>query len=154
MGMFNSILVVCAGNICRSPTGEYLLKDKLKDKFKDKVINSNIVVSSAGLTALVGKGAEATASSIALTNNIDMSAHKGRQLSTALIAENDLILVMEERHLSDLLGQYPQARGKTFLLGKWIDNTEIPDPYRQSHEAFEHVYQLLDSACNAWTKYL
>ena len=146
MGMFNSILVVCAGNICRSPTGEYLLKDKLPD--------SDIKVSSAGLTALVGKSAEATATSIALTNNIDMSAHKGRQLSASLIAENDLILVMEERHLSDLLGQYPQARGKTFLLGKWIDDTEIPDPYRQSHEAFEHVYQLIDRACSAWTKYI
>jgi protein-tyrosine phosphatase len=146
MGMFNSILVVCAGNICRSPTGEYLLKDKLA--------NSDIKVSSAGLTALVGKGAEETATNIALTNNVDMSGHLGRQLSTSLISDNDLILVMEERHLSDLLGQYPQARGKTFLLGKWIDNTEIPDPYRQSLEAFEHVYQLIDKACSAWTKYL
>lgn len=148
MGMFNSILVVCAGNICRSPTAEYLLKDKLQDK------QTGISVSSAGLTALVGKSAEATATSIALTNNVDMSAHQGRQLNSALIAENDLILVMEERHLSDLLGQYPQARGKTFLLGKWIDNTEIPDPYRQSHEAFEHVYQLIDKSCAAWTKYI
>jgi protein-tyrosine phosphatase len=146
MAMFNSILVVCAGNICRSPTAEYLLKDKLAD--------SDIKVSSAGLTALVGKGPEKTATSIALTNNIDMSGHKGQQLSSALIAENDLILVMEERHLSDLLGQYPHARGKTFLLGKWIDDAEITDPYRQSHEAFEHVYQLIDSACNAWKKYL
>jgi protein-tyrosine phosphatase len=148
MGMFNNILVVCAGNICRSPTAEYLLKNKLKDKLE------KISVSSAGLTALVGKPAEATASSIALTNNIDMNEHQGRQLNSTLIAENDLILVMEERHLSDLLGQYPQARGKTFLLGKWIDNTEIPDPYRQSHEAFEHVYQLIDQSCAAWTKYI
>jgi protein-tyrosine phosphatase len=83
-----------------------------------------------------------------------MSPHQGRQLNSTLITENDLILVMEERHLTDLLGKYPQARGKTFLLGKWIDNTEIPDPYRQSHEAFEHVYQLVDKACSAWTKYL
>jgi protein-tyrosine phosphatase len=146
MGMFNSILVVCAGNICRSPTGEYLLKDKLAD--------SDIKISSAGLTALVGKGAETTATSIALTNNIDMCGHKGRQLSSALIAENDLILVMEECHLSDLLSQYPQARGKTFLLGKWIGDKEVPDPYRKSQEAFEHVYQLIDQACSAWAKYL
>lgn len=146
MAMFKSILVVCAGNICRSPTGEYLLKNMLVD--------SDIKVSSAGLTALVGKGAESTATSIALTHNIDMSGHKGRQLSSALIAENDLILVMEERHLADLLGQYPQARGKTFLLGKWLDDTEISDPYRQSHEAFEHVYNLIDRACTAWHKYI
>jgi protein-tyrosine phosphatase len=146
MAMFNAVLLVCAGNICRSPTAEYLLIDKLAD--------SEIKFSSAGLTALVGKSAEATASKIALSNNIDMSGHKGRQLSSALIAENDLILVMEQRHLTDLLGQYPQARGKTFLLGKWLNDTEISDPYRQSHEAFEHVYQLIDKACSAWTKYL
>ncbi|ALO36517.1 phosphotyrosine protein phosphatase [Colwellia sp. MT41] len=152
--MFNAILVVCAGNICRSPTAEYLFKDKLKGNLQDNSAASQIKVSSAGLTALVGKGAEATATNIALTKNIDMSGHKGRQLSSTLIAENDLILVMEERHLTDLLGQYPQARGKTFLLGKWIDDTEIPDPYRQSHEAFDHVYQLIDKACSAWIKYI
>ncbi|WP_026301275.1 low molecular weight protein-tyrosine-phosphatase [Colwellia piezophila] len=152
--MFNSILVVCAGNICRSPTAEYLLKDKLHGSKSSSKSNSQVKVSSAGLTALVGKGAEATATSIALTKNIDMSDHKGRQLNSALIAEHDLILVMEQRHLTDLLGQYPQARGKTFLLGKWLDDTEIPDPYRQSHEAFDHVYQLIDKACTAWTKYL
>ena len=146
MAMFNTILVVCAGNICRSPTAEYWLKSKLAQ--------SHINVSSAGLTALVGKGAEPTASNIALADNIDMSGHQARQLSPALILENDLILVMEKRHLSDLLRQYPQARGKTFLLGKWLDDTEIPDPYRQSHEAFEHVYQLIDKACTAWQKYL
>lgn len=146
MGMFNSVLMVCAGNICRSPTAEYLLKSI--------VPNETVVVSSAGLTALVGKCADNTAQNIASSFNIDMSAHKGRQLSSQLIAENDLILVMEQRHLTDLHGRYPQARGKTFLLGKWINNKEIPDPYRQSHEAFEHVYQLINQACSAWQKYL
>ena len=145
MGMFNTILVVCAGNICRSPTAEYLLQKKLE---------GNITVTSAGLTALVGKGAETTAASTALAHNIDMSAHQARQVNSDLIANNDLILVMEQRHLSDLLGKYPQARGKTFLLGKWIENTEIPDPYRLSQEAFTHVYQLIDKACTAWVKYL
>lgn len=144
--MFDSVLVVCAGNICRSPTGEYLLKAKLEGK--------NIKVSSAGLTALEGKPADATAKQIAQANGINMDAHQGRQLTSQLIAQNSVILVMEQRHLNDLHSQYPEARGKTFLLGKWIDNTEIPDPYRQSQEAFEHVYALIDSACSAWQKYL
>ncbi|MBQ4844373.1 low molecular weight protein-tyrosine-phosphatase [Pseudoalteromonas sp. MMG005] len=144
--MFDSILVVCAGNICRSPTAEYILKDKLQGKF--------IRVSSAGLTALEGKGADATAVELAQQQHIDMSAHKGRQLNSSLVAENSVILVMEQRHLSDLCNRYPQARGKTFLLGKWLDDKEIPDPYRQSREAFEHVYELIESACGAWQKYL
>ena len=144
--MFDSVLVVCAGNICRSPTGEYLLKAKLEGK--------NITVSSAGLTALEGTGADATAKKIAQAHGINMDAHQGRQLTSALVAQNSVILVMEQRHLNDVHARYPEARGKTFLLGKWIDNTEIPDPYRQSQEAFEHVYALIDSACSAWQKYL
>lgn len=144
--MFDSVLMVCAGNICRSPTAEYVLKSKLTDK--------NITVSSAGLTALVGKSADAMAQKIALSNGVVMDTHQGQQLSSQLIATNSVILVMEQRHLNDVHSRYPEARGKTFLLGKWINNAEIPDPYRQSKEAFEHVYALIDSACSAWQKYL
>ncbi|ESP95118.1 MULTISPECIES: low molecular weight protein-tyrosine-phosphatase [Pseudoalteromonas] len=144
--MFDSILVVCAGNICRSPTAEYVLKKKLSQ--------SSIHVSSAGLTALEDKPADPMACDIADTQGIDMSAHRGRQLNSQLVAKNSVILVMEKQHLTDLCNRYPQARGKTFLLGKWLDDKEIPDPYRQSREAFEHVYDLIDSACSAWQKYL
>ncbi|AZZ99582.1 low molecular weight protein-tyrosine-phosphatase [Pseudoalteromonas sp. R3] len=144
--MFDSVLMVCAGNICRSPTAEYLLKSKLKDP--------SIQVSSAGLTALVDKPADPLAQELAAQNGVDMSAHKGQQISTSLVAQNSVILVMEQRHLEDLCSRYPQARGKTFLLGKWLGDKEIPDPYRQSREAFEHVYDLIDSACGAWQKYL
>ena len=144
--MFDSVLVVCAGNICRSPTAEYVLKSKL--------VGKSIKVSSAGLTALEGKPADAIAKQIAQPYGINMDEHKGRQLSSQLVAQNSVILVMEQRHLNDLHARYPEARGKTFLLGKWINNAEIPDPYRQSQEAFEHVYTLIDSACSAWQKYL
>ena len=144
--MFDSVLVVCAGNICRSPTAEYVLKSKLQGK--------SIDVSSAGLTALEGKPADAMAQKKALEQGIDMSAHAGRQISSSLVMQNSVILVMEKRHLDDLCSRYPQARGKTFLLGKWIGDKEIPDPYRQSEEAFKHVYGLIDSACSAWQKYL
>lgn len=144
--MFDSVLVVCAGNICRSPTAEYVLKQKLEGK--------NIKVSSAGLTALEGKPADATAKQIAQANGVNMDAHQGQQLTSTLVAQNSVILVMEERHLNDVHARYPEARGKTFLLGKWINNAEIPDPYKQSQEAFEHVYKLIDSACSAWQKYL
>jgi protein-tyrosine phosphatase len=144
--MFDSVLMVCAGNICRSPTAEYVLKSKLSDK--------NIAITSAGLTALVGKSADAMAQKIAAVHGVNMDSHQGQQLSSQLIANNSVILVMEQRHLNDVHSRYPEARGKTFLLGKWINNAEIPDPYRQSQEAFEHVYALIDSACSAWQKYL
>ncbi|WP_392344254.1 low molecular weight protein-tyrosine-phosphatase [Pseudoalteromonas prydzensis] len=144
--MFDSILVVCAGNICRSPTAEYVLKSKL--------VGKNVAVSSAGLTALEGKPADATAKQVAAPHGITMDEHKGRQLTSSIVAQNSVILVMEQRHLTDLCSRYPEARGKTFLLGKWLGDKEVPDPYRQSLEAFEHVYTLIDSACSAWQKYL
>ncbi|MCQ8881313.1 low molecular weight phosphotyrosine protein phosphatase [Pseudoalteromonas shioyasakiensis] len=144
--MFDSVLVVCAGNICRSPTAEYVLKSKLQNK--------GITVTSAGLTALEGKSADATAQQIAEQHGINMAEHRGQQINSALVQNNSVILVMEQRHLTDLCTRYPQARGKTFLLGKWLNDAEIPDPYRQSLEAFTHVYELIDSACSAWQKYL
>lgn len=144
--MFDSVLVVCAGNICRSPTAEYVLKSKLQTK--------GVTVTSAGLTALEGKPADATAQQIAEQHGINMAEHRGQQINSALVQNNSVILVMEQRHLTDLCTRYPQARGKTFLLGKWLNDAEIPDPYRQSLEAFTHVYELIDSACSAWQKYL
>ncbi|WP_440054165.1 low molecular weight protein-tyrosine-phosphatase [Pseudoalteromonas sp. T1lg65] len=144
--MFDSVLMVCAGNICRSPTAEYVLKSKL--------VGKNVQISSAGLTALEGKAADSTALELASEQGIDMSEHQGRQLTGTLVAQNSLILVMEQRHLTDLCSRYPQARGKTFLLGKWIGDKEVSDPYRQSREAFQHVYEIIDSACSAWQKYL
>ncbi len=61
---------------------------------------------------------------------------------------------MEDRQLENLCQRYPQARGKTFLLGKWIDNKEVPDPYKKSETAFVHIFCLIKSACDAWLKYL
>lgn len=144
--MFKSILVVCAGNICRSPTGEYV--------FKDLLAGRDIRVSSAGLTALVGKSADKLAQSCALESNIDLSPHIAQQISQSLVLENDLILVMEQRHLEDVCAQYPQVRGKVFLLTKWLEGQDVPDPYRQGEEAFKHVFELITNAANAWQKYL
>ena len=118
--MFDSVLVVCAGNICRSPTGEYLLKAKLEGK--------NITVSSAGLTALEGKSADATAKKIAQAHGINIGpTPRAPTYFTINCTEQCYFSHGAASFGNDLHSQYPEARGKTFLLGKWIDNTEIPD---------------------------
>ena len=66
----------------------------------------------------------------------------------------DLILTMEPRHVQDILKIAPEARGKTFLLGKWQGDQKIPDPYRQQRPAFEHVYQLVQQGVASWAKHL
>ena len=144
--MINSILVVCVGNICRSPTAEALLKNKLA--------GTHIQVSSAGLGALVDKPLEATATQILENAGHSLPEHKARQLTDVMLRQADLILVMEKRHLNSITSLSPESRGKTFLIGKWLDDLEVPDPYRQHREAFEHVYQILDRSVTAWLPYL
>ncbi|WP_314420664.1 low molecular weight protein-tyrosine-phosphatase Wzb [Pseudescherichia vulneris] len=142
--MFNKILVVCVGNICRSPTGERLLKH----------YQPALTVESAGLGALVGKGADATATSVAQDNQLSLAGHSARQITGQMCREYDLILVMEKRHIAALYEIAPEMRGKVMLFGHWDGEREIPDPYRKSREAFEAVYTLLDRSARQWAQAL
>ncbi|MCG7588157.1 protein tyrosine phosphatase [Photobacterium sp. OFAV2-7] len=140
--MFEKILVVCVGNICRSPSGEYLLKKLLPNKH----------IASAGVGALVGKPADKMASEVASDNGTSLEGHRAQQLTSELCREYDLILVMEKGHIEAVTKISPEARGKTMLFGQWNGQKDIPDPYRQSREAFDHAYSLIDVAANAWAK--
>lgn len=142
--MFNKILVVCVGNICRSPTAERLLKTYLP----------GLTVASAGLGALVGKSADASAVSVAAQHDISLDGHSARQISGRMCRDYDLILVMEKRHIAALCEIAPEMRGKVMLFGHWDNEREIPDPYRKSREAFEAVYTLLERSARQWAQAL
>ncbi|WDG11391.1 low molecular weight phosphotyrosine protein phosphatase [Vibrio campbellii] len=146
--MFSNILVVCVGNICRSPTGERLLQSLLPNK---KVASAGIAVEKSHLT---GKPADDMASTVALEHDISLEGHSAQQLTPELCAKYDLILVMEKGHQEALTKITPEARGKTMLFGQWIGGKNIPDPHRQSREAFDHAYALIEEAAHAWTKKL
>ena len=140
---FDSILVVCIGNICRSPTAERLLKQALPHK----------TISSAGISALAGHAADDTATAVADQNGVSLEGHVVRQLTRELCQQHDLILVMEQKHIDAVTRIAPEVRGKTMLYGHWIKR-DIPDPYRQSREAFEFTYDLLADATQAWAQRL
>ncbi|ASN86368.1 protein tyrosine phosphatase [Pectobacterium versatile] len=142
--MFDSILVVCVGNICRSPTGERLLKQALPTK----------KIASAGLGALVGKPADETAINIANQHNLSLDGHLAQQLTSTLCRQYDLILVMEKEHIDGVCRIVPEVRGKTMLYGHWINQQEIADPYRKSREAFEFVYLQLEQSAQKWAQVL
>lgn len=142
--MFEKILVVCVGNICRSPTGERLLRERLPGR----------QVSSAGVSALVDKPADKIASEVAELHGLSLEGHSARQLTRAFCQDADLILVMEKGHISAVTAIDPGARGKTMLFGHWQGENEVPDPYRLSREAYEHVYQLLVRSADGWAKKL
>ncbi|HHM1016167.1 TPA: protein tyrosine phosphatase, partial [Klebsiella pneumoniae] len=118
--MFNSILVLCTGNICRSPIAERILRDFFPEK----------EIDSAGLGALVGKPADASAINVAEKNGISLQGHKGRQFTAEMGRRYQLILVMERMHLEQVSNIAPELRGKTMLLGHWNGNKDIPDPYK------------------------
>ena len=142
--MFNSILVVCTGNICRSPIGERYLRLALP----------NLRIDSAGTGALVDHEADSTASKIASMHGISLEGHKGRQFTSSIGRQYDLILAMEKSHIEQIGRIAPEARGKTMLFGHWIQQRDIPYPYRKSEDAFSAVYTLIDQAGQLWIKKL
>ena len=87
-------------------------------------------------------------------HGLDFTAHRARQVDSHMLHEADLILAMEHSHIQHIRQIAPEVHGKTFLIGKWQDELEIPDPYRQSRPAFEHVHTLLTQAVESWLPYL
>jgi protein-tyrosine phosphatase len=140
--MFDSVLVICTGNICRSPIAERLLRKAFPNK----------KIDSAGVGALVDHPADLSAIAVAEKYNLSLEGHHGTQFTAQLGRQYDLILVMEKKHIEKITSIAPEVRGKTMLLGQWMDKREIPDPYRQSQEAFEFVYQLIDQCCQSWVE--
>ncbi|WP_272514745.1 MULTISPECIES: arsenate reductase/protein-tyrosine-phosphatase family protein [unclassified Providencia] len=138
--MFNDILVVCMGNICRSPTGERLLQSYFPQKH----------VHSAGIIAKNDMPAYDSSIRIAEQHGLSLESHQSRRLTSELCHKTDLILVMENGHIYQIHQQFPETRGKVMLFGQWINKTEIPDPHKRSDEMFEHVYQLMEKAVIAW----
>ncbi len=142
--MFNNILVVCVANICRSPIVDVLLQDALPTKN----------ISSAGINALVGKPMHENSIKLTSPLGINCTQHTSQQLTADICRENDLILVMEQGHIDAVMAIDPSVKGKIFLVGKWLDNTEIPDPYKQSFEMYEHVFELIKKSTNIWVEKL
>lgn len=143
--MFNKILVVCVGNICRSPIGEALLKKYV----------THCQIDSAGVKALVGSQADAQAQAVAASHNIDLSKHEAKQLTQQMCQEADLILVMEAGHTNVIDGICPMSRGKVMLFGQWLGgDKDIADPYQKSDEMFALVYQKVDDAAKHWAQKL
>ena len=134
--MIDRVLVVCVGNICRSPMAEALLRARLGRR-------PRFTVSSAGVSALVGHPADPAALELMREKNIDISGHRARQVTPDLVAAHDLVLVMERGHEAAVLSIAPQARGKVHCIGKF-GKFDVPDPYRQPRAAFEEALRLVE----------
>ena len=112
-----------------------------------------VAVSSAGVGALVGHPADSNAINLMQERGIDISGHRGRQLTPELIQDADLILVMEKGHQDAVYSISPTARGKVHTICKW-DGIDVPDPYRKSPEYFENALSLIEKGVDQWSSKL
>ncbi|MEO8778068.1 MAG: low molecular weight protein-tyrosine-phosphatase [Rhodanobacter sp.] len=149
--MFKQVLVVCLGNICRSPTAEFLLRERLQQSDSHPY---GVQVASAGLTAMVGRPMEATAAQVLREHGVDGGSHRARQLTPTMLRDSDVVLVMERAHVAEVRRVAPEFGGKVFLLGKWQANASIPDPYGQRREAFDRAYRLIERGVTGWLPHL
>jgi len=134
-----SVLVVCIGNICRSPMAQGVLAAAMPD----------LTVTSAGVEAMVGMPADPMAVRLMGARGIDISAHRARQINRQMCTENDMVLVMDDEQRRDIVQRYPQASGKIFRLGEFIDR-DVPDPYRRPEQAFRDALALIDTGAQQW----
>jgi protein-tyrosine phosphatase len=111
-------------------------------------------ITSAGIGALVDHEIEKNAAQLLDTHGYNSDNHKARQVSTDMINQAELILVMEKKHQQVLMQKYPAATGKVMLLGKWNYEEEIPDPYRKSFALFEHAFTQIEKNCQIWAQKL
>ncbi len=138
--MINSVLVVCVGNICRSPVAERLLAKSCPE----------LRVESAGIAALEGHGPDPLASEVAANGGVSVSGHIARQFTAELAQGFDLILALEKGHTRVIAQKAPAASGKTMLLGQWCDQQDIADPYKKSREFHQLVFAQLADATARW----
>ena len=136
---FDNILVVCVGNICRSPMAEALLKQRFPNK----------IIDSAGVGALVGHPADPAALEIMTNQQIDITTHVAKQIDEQLAKKADLIFTMSDGQTKWIEERWPFCRGKTFKIGHWSDK-DIADPYEHEMSAFETAYQGIVDGIEQW----
>jgi protein-tyrosine-phosphatase len=121
-----AVLLVCTGNMCRSPMAEALLKDRLQREGKDSLYR----VSSAGTWTTEGRGASRLAIEAMRELGLDLSAHRTHLLTAEDVSRASLILVMAQDHKEALLAEFPEAGHRTYLLSELAGRGyDVFDPY-------------------------
>lgn len=122
----NDILVICTGNICRSPMADGYLRMRL-----DQDGLADINVSSAGTLGFVGNHASREAIQAAKISGFSITNHKSSSITEDRTERADMVLVMSKDHATYFLSHFPHAMDKIFLLGEFssiIPGSEIEDP--------------------------
>ncbi len=146
------ILMVCLGNICRSPLAEGILASKLpKNKF---------TVDSTGTGSWhIGHQPDERSIAIAKQNKVDISKQKGRQFTSSDFDTFNYIYVMDNSNYWDVIqlaDNHAQTEKVQLILNELFpnENVDVPDPYFGMPNGFDSVYKMLDEACDVIAKKL
>jgi protein-tyrosine phosphatase len=150
-----SVLFVCMGNICRSPSAEGVFREQVRVSKLDL----DVEIDSAGTHAYhVGEPPDPRATQAALNRGIDLSAQRARAVDTSDFRQFDFILAMDDDNLELLERMQPQdSTAKVSLLLDFCPDAEtahVPDPYYGGPSGFETVLDLLETACDAFIEQL
>jgi protein-tyrosine phosphatase len=141
-----NILIVCLGNICRSPLAEGILKSKLP--------NHLFTIDSAGTSNYhIGDLPDQRSIDVAKKHHIDITKQRGRQFALEDFDSFDIIYAMDNDNYKNIvkLARTPQDIDKVKLILDEIPNyhlKDVPDPYYGGPNGFETVFEMLDIACN------
>jgi protein-tyrosine phosphatase len=138
------LLVLCTGNVCRSPMAETLFRHYLAHR------GLSATVLSRGLAASVGSPPHRYAVELALANGTPILDDKrAANATSAEIAAASAIFIMDQDHRREMRQRFPAATGKVFLLGHW-QGLEIIDPLRMPFSIFESTWRQIDICVNDW----
>lgn len=142
--MSRRVLLVCTGNICRSPLAEALLRRALAERGEGA---ADIEVTSAGTGAWDGAPASEGAYLVGLERGLDLSGHRARLLTRELVEQADLILTMARHHRArvDEVG----GEGRVFVFGEYAgregDAAEVSDPFGGDLEVYRDTCAELEA---------
>ncbi len=143
------VLLVCTGNVCRSPMAEGVLRKMLRDNDQ----HGEVVVESAGTFAAEGAAASSDAVEVTAASGVDLRGHVARALAARLVGRADLILTMEPEHGDRLLSSFPDAAEKTHLITTFGDPSGdplgIPDPIGRGREVYKRTLRSIEASLRA-----
>lgn len=142
------ILMVCLGNICRSPLAEGILRSKISEK--------HTVASAGTISFHEGSPPDKRSTKIAQEHGVDISHQRANYFTEKHLEDFDKIFCMDLKNLEDVLSKAKseEQRNKVSLIMEEAgvlsdEKIEVPDPYYGDMSDFEKVYQMLDQACEA-----
>ncbi|MBU8978073.1 low molecular weight phosphotyrosine protein phosphatase [Lysobacter sp. MMG2] len=140
--MTTRVLIVCKGNICRSPMAETIARTR--------VARDGLQFHSAGLAAMRGFPIDPLAQDVLASHGYDGAAHVAKQASKGLMLQSQLILAMEQRQVAAVLALCPTLRGRVLMLTHWDDGADIDDPYGRERDAYDFAFDRIESCIRQW----